>query len=88
MRICIALSRVLYDVMCSVNHHHSFVWTNVVDWCSTARVASLTPAVQAAHQIRQLKRQMGIQDLRQEERVQNLKVVSERFSLIAAISLA
>jgi len=41
----------------------------------TARVASLAPALQAAHQIKQLKRQLGVQDQRQEERVQNLKVL-------------
>lgn len=43
--------------------------------CSTARVASLAPAIQAAHQIKQLKRQLAVQDQRQEERVQNLKEV-------------
>lgn len=41
----------------------------------TARVASLAPAMQAAHQIKQLKRQLAVQDSRQEERVQNLKVL-------------
>jgi len=41
----------------------------------TARVASLAPAMQAAHQIKQLKRQLTVQDTRQEERVQNLKVL-------------
>lgn len=41
----------------------------------TARVASLAPAMQAAHQIKQLKRQLAVQDARQEERVQNLKVL-------------
>ncbi|KAF8320332.1 hypothetical protein DL93DRAFT_1833567 [Clavulina sp. PMI_390] len=41
----------------------------------TARVASIAPALQAAHQIKQLKRQLVVQDQRQEERVQNLKVL-------------
>lgn len=31
--------------------------------------------MQAAHQIKQLKRQLGAQEERQEERVQNLKIV-------------
>jgi len=41
----------------------------------TARVASLAPALEAAHQIKQLKRQIVKQDDRAEERVQDLKVL-------------
>ena len=40
--------------------------------------------MQAAHQIKQLKRQLTVQDTRQEERVQNLKVVR---NMTAAVSM-
>jgi len=41
----------------------------------TARVASLGPALHATHQIRQLKKQMVVQDRRQEERIQEIKTL-------------
>ncbi|KAG9104536.1 hypothetical protein FRC06_001622 [Ceratobasidium sp. 370] len=39
----------------------------------TARVASLGPAVEASHQIHQLRRQVHAQDRKQEERMQEIK---------------
>jgi len=41
----------------------------------TARVASLGPALHTAHQIHQLRKQLVAQDRRQEERIQDLKVL-------------
>ncbi|KAF8342838.1 uncharacterized protein EI90DRAFT_3191144 [Cantharellus anzutake] len=41
----------------------------------TARVASLAPALHTAHQIHQLRKQLVVQDRRQEERIQELKLL-------------
>ncbi|KAF9517553.1 hypothetical protein BS47DRAFT_507552 [Hydnum rufescens UP504] len=41
----------------------------------TARVASLGPALHATHHIRQLRKQMVVQDRRQEERIQEIKTL-------------